>query len=295
MRLPDIDCGVKIMSTFSRGLKNCVFGLAVLSFLSVQSSFAGQLTVLTPWDTKFYPHEEQRSFPVTLEPVEDVVEEPVSPLSASVSEIKELDKYDVVLVVDRSSSMQVRDCPSENKRISRWQWCGNQIKNLANETKTIIKNGIKVVLFATDVEEYSTTDENNISNLFDRRQPSGMTNATKALRRQLAQYFERREQDGEKVKPLLLAVITDGGLDAILRLRNVIVEATNKMERPDEIAITFLQVGNDARSANLQEKLNKKPSSALNQFNIVTVKDFQELKQKGLPRALAEATRSTVN
>lgn len=212
-----------------------------------------------------------------------------------------LSNYDVVLIVDKSSSMQVSDCvatvdadadPDQFKTVSRWQWCSKQLHQLAEKSSKIIPEGIRLVLFSDDYSVYDNVSPAQVAQAFSEHKPSGMTQATRAIRSQLQQYFKNKAQHGENTRPMVIAVITDGGLDVPLPLRHAILEASKQMDRPGEISITFLQVGHDKRSRHLAEKLNCKSTGteANGTYNIVQVRDFNELRRVGLPQALVEAT-----
>ncbi len=135
---------------------------------------------------------------------------------------------------------------------SRWQWCSEQTeslgKQLQNTLKDHLKDHLKVVLFSDNYKVYKDIDLTSVPTFFASNQPYGNTNANAALRSQLRAYFAARDQNKDAVRPLLVAMITDGCPDDPLALRQTIIDATNKMQNPNEIAITFLQVGVDPKA-----------------------------------------------
>lgn len=228
---------------------------------------------------------------------EPVASEPVNP------EFKKLMNYDIVFVVDKSESMQRKDCflmpdrdedvaavtPPE-RHLSRWVWCQKQIANLFRIGGKSFPLS-KLILFSDDFKVYENVGAEELTSAFMDNKPRGTTQAAKAIKPQLKQYFANKARFGDVTRPMLIVVISDGGLSSKLPLRRAIIEATDQMERPDEIAITFLKIGHDIRSSNLEHELNKKPSHATGKYNIVSVKDFDEINQIGLARALLDATR----
>ncbi len=223
-----------------------------------------------------------------------------SPSTVS-SEMQKLMNYDIVFVVDKSESMQRKDCflmPDANeditappeRRLSRWQWCQKQIGNLFKLGGKSFPLS-KLILFSDDFKVYENVGAEELASAFVTNKPRGTTQAARAIKPQLKQYFANKARFGDVTRPMLIVVISDGGLTSKLPLRRAIIEATDQMERPDEIAITFLKIGHDIRSANLERDLNKKPSHAVGKYNIVSVKDFDEINQIGLARALIDATK----
>lgn len=216
-------------------------------------------------------------------------------------EFQKLMNYDIVFVVDKSESMQRKDCflmpdASEDitappdRHLSRWQWCQKQIANLFKLGGKSFPLS-KLILFSDDFKVYENVGVEELASAFMSNKPRGTTQAAKAIKPQLKQYFANKARFGDVTRPMLIVVISDGGLSSKLPLRRAIIEATDQMDRPDEIAITFLKIGHDIRSANLEHDLNKKPSHAVGKFNIVSVKDFDEVNQIGLARALIDATK----
>jgi hypothetical protein len=236
--------------------------------------------------------------------------------------VSKLGGYDVVVLVDRSHSMDRRDCPlppqeqsvlygagtdddyypyydeeaqkkqrkkNRGKRLSRWEWCRNQTLSFARDTAPISQDGLTLVTFSDYVNVYHNVGVGKIASAFAYEQPSGNTDTATALSEQLEDYFVRRHESGGKVRPLAVAIITDGAPNNPKRLRHVIADATQRMNRPDELSITFLQVGNDWRGYELFHDLQKQLRRNGAVYDIVTVRPFKELKTIGLTRALVES------
>lgn len=221
-------------------------------------------------------------------------------------ELMRLAEYDLVVVIDSSASMtykcgfppgalgrepdnikadvsEVRSAP-----MTRWEWCLTQAAELTRQTSEALGGRLSVVLFANNSTIYKNVSPTDIRQILASRRPTGGTRATDALKRLMDAYFERKAANGEQTRPLLIAFITDGCPEDACSLRSAIVRATRKMDRPGEINLTFLQVGNDPRAPKLLEGLKRKLMQENAQFDIVNVKRFAELNKKGLARALYE-------
>jgi len=220
----------------------------------------------------------------------------------STAEMSQLSKHDIVLIIDKSHSMAKKDCArvhlgpqtdsmSDNRSTSaesRWEWCREQTLDLRKKTQDRMPKGVSVVLFSGEYVVFDNIDAKAIESIFTDYVPKGSTNTTAALKSQLDQYFARRESSGQSTKPLLIAVITDGCPDDPSKLRYAIIDATRKMKMPDEILITFLQIGNDPNGRRLLEELDSGLADRKAQFDIVNVVPFTELCKMGLARTLVD-------
>jgi hypothetical protein len=216
----------------------------------------------------------------------------------SQGDLDKLATHDVVLLIDKSYSMTKLDClPSAldgdqtQSTVSRWRWCQEQTLDLTEKIKDAMPAGITVVLFNGNTSVYNNVDAKAIETIFSDNRPKGNTNTAVALKGQLDQYFERRYRLGKETKPLLVAVITDGCPNVPSSLRYAIVDATRQMTTPEEISITFLQVGNDAAGGKILKGLDSGLVSQNAQFDIVDLVSFTELRKKGLARALVEIAK----
>ncbi|MBY0549215.1 MAG: VWA domain-containing protein [Candidatus Obscuribacterales bacterium] len=203
------------------------------------------------------------------------------------AEARSLGRYDISVLIDRSGSMTTHDCPSpySGAPISRWNWCREQTAYLARETNALSR-GITVVPFATDFKRYERANVRDIHNIFAMSTPGGGTNLAEALKNELDTYFYEKE-NGRRNRPLMIAVISDGAPSSKNAVKKAIKEATKKMTRPDEIKITFLQVGNEQGGANFLRELDFDLAHQGARTDIVGARDFRQLLYTGLPAALA--------
>ena len=213
-----------------------------------------------------------------------------------------LSSRDIVVLIDKSGSMGDKDCPPPQQGlrfsyrngeaespVSRWDWCENELVTLANEARGSIRNGMRVVLFDGQQTVFDHVGLDKIPYIFHNNYPEGSTNEATALKSQLDWYFQHRAAQGGQARPVAIAVITDGLPNNASALRRVITDATQNLQRPDEVAITFLQVGNDKKGIRLVHELDDNLVQHGARFDIVDCKDFSELTQVGLAKALVDA------
>lgn len=204
------------------------------------------------------------------------------------AETRLLARYDIAVLIDRSGSMSTQDCPSPyapGMSVSRWQWCRDQTAYLARETRNLSKS-ITVVPFANKAQRFEGSTPADIHGIFAATAPGGATNLAAALKGELNRYFEAREA-GIRVRPLMIAVISDGVPSSKSAVRKAITEATRRMTSPDEIRISFFQVGGDYEGTRFLHELDRELVNDGAATDIVRTSDFSQLMYTGLPAALA--------
>ncbi len=208
------------------------------------------------------------------------------------TELANLGRHDIVLLIDKSSSMGEVDCLSMDRRwgmISRWDWCREQTTDLAQQAASVLKRGISVVLFSWSTMIFPHVDLTQISRIFVDNHPDGVTNEGDALGAILDDYFQRRDSSRGKVAPLLVAIITDGRPTKESSVRAKIIEATKKMVSPDEIKLTFLLIGQDPKGLQFIQEMDKDLVPQGAKFDIVSSRPFYQLVKTGLAAAMADS------
>ena len=207
------------------------------------------------------------------------------------NELANLSRHDIVLVIDKSSSMAETDCPSMENRsfmTSRWNWCREQTMDLARQTAAVLPQGISVILFSWVTKIFPHVDMRAIPQIFADNHPDGMTNEANAIGAALDDYFARRAAAHGKVAPLLVAIITDGRPTSESAVRSRIIDATHNMRSPDEIKMTFLLIGQDQKGLQFIDEMDRGLVSEGAKFDIVSSKPFPELVRAGLASSLID-------
>lgn len=217
-------------------------------------------------------------------------------------DLQVLSTRDVIVLIDKSGSMADKDCPppldglrflmrngESPALISRWEWCEQELVGLSRNAVGALPNGIRLVLFDGHQIPYDHVSINQIPQIFQNEWPEGSTNEAAALKNELESYFARKSATGGRVRPIVIAVITDGLPNSVSSLKKAIIDATRAMTNPSEIAITFLQIGKDPHGVKLVHELDDKLVQEGAIYDVVDCKDFSELQRIGLAHALVDA------
>ncbi len=173
--------------------------------------------------------------------------------------------------------------------LSRWEFVQGQTMALAKQTEQVFPQGILLVLFSTGFRVFKNVDLHQIPQIFAMNRPGGSTQTADALAVPIRDYFERREASGGHVKPLAIAVITDGMPSNPRALRQLLIGTTRNMQNPHEISITFLQIGTEIEGVRELQELDNYLVNEGAKFDIVTTKLFPQVIQAGLARSLVDA------
>lgn len=208
------------------------------------------------------------------------------------AELSALGKHDVVLLIDKSSSMgEDNDCPSMDHpgyMINRWNWCFEQTMDLSRQTSAVLPQGISVLLFSTTTRVFPHVDIREIPRIFADNHPDGFTNEATALQIAIDDYFQRKHAAHGKVAPLLIAVITDGRPTGEDNVRKCIIAATHRMTSPDEIKINFLLIGQDTKGLRFIQAMDHGLVADGAKYDIVSSKPFPTVMRTGLAKALVD-------
>ena len=181
------------------------------------------------------------------------------------SDISALSEYDFIVAIDASGSMGEEDCPNGK---SRWDYAQETVTALARDLGKLDSDGIDVLFFSgQNVQGYTGVTADRVKDIFTTRSPRGSTPLAEALQACL-------EQAGKSEKKDFVLVLTDGVPDDKAKAAQVIIEASNKLEKDEDLTFLFIQVGHDAAATAYLEQLDNDLKGA--KFDIVDVKTVAE-------------------
>lgn len=177
-----------------------------------------------------------------------------------------LENRDYYLLIDKSGSMATADVNGRE----RWDAAKEGTLALTSKIVKYDPDGITVYPFAGNFRTYenvATTE--TVNKIFHENEPNGSTALDKPLAAALDSYFALKAKGEAKANGAMILVVTDGIPDDRKAVERVIIEATKKMDRDEELAISFIQIGKDGAATQFLKHLDDELQSAGAKFDIV--------------------------
>ena len=184
---------------------------------------------------------------------------------------------DYTLIIDKSSSMSINDQPQGK---TRWEAAHESALALAKECEQNDPDGITVYLFSGPFRRYDNVTSDKVSQIYQENEPMGGTDLASVLLDATDNYFQRKAEGEAKPNGETFLVITDGEPDDCKAVMRVIIEASQKIDRDEEMGISLIQVGNDRKATTFLKALDDRLESAGAKFDIVdtvTIDDMQDM------------------
>jgi hypothetical protein len=187
-----------------------------------------------------------------------------------------LENRDYTLIIDKSGSMSIKD---QLNGMSRWQFMQESVFAVATKCEELDPDGITVYVFAGKFRRYDRVTTAQVSSIFLENQPGGRTDLAGVLIDALNNFFDRKAKGKIKTGETIL-VVTDGEPDDRQAVMRAIVQASQKMDRDEELAISFIQIGTDEQATRFLKILDDELPSAGAKFDIVdtvTIDDLEDM------------------
>jgi len=188
-----------------------------------------------------------------------------------------VENRDYTLIIDKSGSMSLIDQPGSK---SRWVVMQESTLALASKCEEFDPDGITIYLFASRFKRYDNVTASKVMQIFRENEPSGRTDLAGVLQDATNSYFQRKATGQTKQNGETILVVTDGEPDDRKAVMKVIIEASRRMDRDEELAISFIQVGADAQASKFLKVLDDELQSAGAKFDIcdtVTIDDMEDM------------------
>lgn len=183
---------------------------------------------------------------------------------------EELSKRDYAICIDKSGSMS-----KKLKNTTRWKHAQEQTEALARKCAEFDSDGIDVVIFASSVKTYTGVTPEKVEQIFAENEPANSTATHLALKSVFDSYFTKKAAG--TAKPVTCIVITDGEPDDRGAVAKTIIDAANKIEADEELAVTFIQVGDDEGARAFLKSLDDDLQSQGAKFDIVDTRNEEEM------------------
>ncbi|GAB4279739.1 MAG: hypothetical protein Fur0025_07180 [Oscillatoriaceae cyanobacterium] len=197
-----------------------------------------------------------------------------------------LQDRDYTLILDKSGSMSTAD---QRGGRSRWQESQESTLALARKCEQFDPDGITVYVFSGRFKRYENVTSSKVEQIFLENDPMGSTNLAAVLEDALNSYFQRKAAGQTKPNGETILVVTDGEPDDRKGVMRVIIDASRKMERDEELAISFIQVGTDVQATRFLKALDDELQGVGAKFDIVDTVTVEDMENTTLAEILAAA------
>jgi uncharacterized protein with von Willebrand factor type A (vWA) domain len=193
---------------------------------------------------------------------------------------------DYTLIIDKSGSMSTADKTSEK---TRWQIAQESTLALARKCEEIDPDGITIYLFSGRFRRYDNVTSDKVTQIYQENEPMGRTDLAAVLQDALDNYFQRKSAGKTKPNGETILVITDGEPDDRKAVMRQIIEASRKLDRDEELAISLIQVGQDRQATEFLKALDDQLESAGAKFDIVDTITIDDMEDMTLAEVLLNA------
>jgi uncharacterized protein YegL len=186
-----------------------------------------------------------------------------------------LDQRDYTLIIDKSGSMSIKDCAGGK---SRWNTMQESTLALASKCEELDPDGMTVYTFAGRFKRYENVTSAKVQQIFLENEPMGSTDLAGVLQDATNNYFQRKNAKQTKANGETIIIVTDGEPDDRKAVMRVIIEASRRLDKDEELAITFIQIGKDAGAMQFLKALDDDMKTVGAKFDIVdtvTVEDME--------------------
>ncbi|WP_369797145.1 vWA domain-containing protein [Kamptonema formosum] len=197
-----------------------------------------------------------------------------------------LQDRDYTLIIDKSGSMST---PDQLGGKSRWDAAQESTLAVARKCEQFDPDGITVYLFSGRFKRFESVTSSKVAQIFQENDPSGSTNLAAVLLDATSNYFQRKTAGQTKLSGETILVITDGEPDDRRAVMKVIIDASRLMDRDEELAISFIQVGSDATATRFLKALDDELQSAGAKFDIVDTVTLDDMENMTLAEVLLNA------
>ena len=193
---------------------------------------------------------------------------------------------DYTLILDKSGSMSTPDMPGGK---TRWAYAEESTMALARKCEQFDPDGITVYMFSSRFRRYDDVTAEKVAQIFLENDPVGTTNLAAVLTDATNQYFQRKASGQGKPEGETILVVTDGEPDDRRAVMEVIIEATRRMDRDEELAISLIQVGSDAGASKFLQALDDQLTEVGAKFDICDTMTIDDMADLSLAEVLMSA------
>ncbi len=197
-----------------------------------------------------------------------------------------IENRDYTLMIDKSSSMATSDGPDGK---TRWQIAQESTLALAKKCEEIDPDGITVYIFSGRFRRYDNVTSDKVTKVYQENEPMGQTDLASVLEDGLNNYFQRKAEGKVQANGETFLIITDGEPTDRKAVISLIMDTSQKVDREDELGISFIQVGTDKKATQFFKALDDDLQAVGAKFDIVDTVTVDDMKDMSLTDVLLNA------
>lgn len=192
---------------------------------------------------------------------------------------------DYTVIIDKSGSLTTDDGTGK----TRWQIAQESTIALAQKCDEIDPDGITIYLYSGRFRRYDNVTADKIREIYAQNEPMGKSDLKSVLQDALGNYFQRKAQGEAKPNGETMLIITDGVPDEPKEIIRLIIDATHKIDRDEELGISFIQIGKDKKATEYFQALDDLLQKAGAKFDIVDTITIDDMEEMNLTQVLLNA------
>jgi uncharacterized protein with von Willebrand factor type A (vWA) domain len=197
-----------------------------------------------------------------------------------------VENRDYTLIIDKSGSMSTADQPGGK---TRWDAARESTLALARKCEQFDPDGITIYVFSGRFRRYDNVTSDKVNQIYQENDPMGRTDLASVLQDAIDSYFKRKAAGQTQPNGETILVITDGEPDDRKAVMRVIIDAANKIERDEELAISLIQVGRDKLATQFLKALDDQLQDIGAKFDIVDTITMDDMEEMSLAEVLLNA------
>ena len=170
---------------------------------------------------------------------------------------------------------------------SRWAVAEEGAQALAARCEELDPDGLTLYVFAGRYRRYDNVTASRVGAVFDEHEPCGSTDLAGVLKDAFDAHFSRKAR-GEG-RPETIVVVTDGEPDDQRAVMRVLVDASRRIDRDEELAVSFVQIGRDPDARRFLKVLDDELTRGGAKFDICDTVTMDEAEDIGLTQLLLDA------
>jgi hypothetical protein len=201
-----------------------------------------------------------------------------------------LEDRDYTIIIARGDASRHHQHPWYEE----WIEAQASLIDLAKKCQQFDSDGITLYEASTPMWKYKNSNVARLAEILQRQntEPDSAKpteiNLEEALKASFSDYFANKT-DGKGKKGAIIVAVLDEKPAQVAAVAEIIVSAANKIEKDEEIGVSFIQIGDDLKTREFLTDLDTNLQDRGARFDIVDTKFWHEIKRSSVVQFLIGA------